>query len=244
MSLTNTLLNWWYGLGGKYPETIRWDADSGQGSQGKTVAMWQTVLGIEPDGSFGPMTNTMTRAWQGQHGIDPDGVVGPLTWAAAMKGVGHAGTPPTGGPPPGTRPLPQAVANKAAITAFAIETLNQPSAYPMGSTNSRNIDGVQVMARIEPHTWTHRNGQLVTNLNPPIRGVTLYEIIDPAQFSGDDVVWRVSQHGAEQGYMPLYGGEGSTLSRSDAGNMSSVGSDAEMGCSDYRGNPKKYTFKR
>ncbi len=196
MGLMNSVLNWWYGLHGKFPETIRFDRESGQGSSGKTVAMWQQVLGVTPDGSFGPQTDQATRAWQAAHGIDPDGVVGPLTWTAAMKTLGTADKPQTGGIPQGTRRLPQAVANKAAITAFAIEVLNDRM-VPMGGTVSRNVDGTQVMVRIEAHNWTHRGGVLVTGLNPPIRGATLYEITDPSQFAGDPVVWRVSEHGVE-----------------------------------------------
>lgn len=193
MSITNRVLDWWHALGGKFPETISY------GSQGRTVSMWQTVLNIvPPDGSFGPITVEKTKDWQSEHGIDPDGVVGPLTWTAAMKTVGNSATPKVGGAPAGTRPLPQAIANKPAITAFAIETLNNKS-IQMGMVTSRNIDGVQVMARIEPHTWTHRGGKLVTGLNPPIRGVTLYQITDPAQFAGDPVVWRVSEMGFDYG---------------------------------------------
>lgn len=237
MSITNRLLDWWHRLGGSFPETIYYDAVSGQGSQGKTVEMWQTVIDVTPDGSFGPQTDQWTKSWQQAHGIDPDGVVGPLTWTAAMKTVGNATTPKaTGGPPPGTRPLPQSIANKAAITAFAIETLNDRS-IQMGQTNERAIEGYPIVARIEPHTWTHRNGVLVTGLNPPIRGVTLY-VRDDATVSGD-VVWRVSEHGCDTMH-----GEYRTQT-DQGGRMAEVGSEGEHGCpSDIRGNPKKYRFKR
>ena len=225
MSITNTLLNWWYGLHGKFPETIRWDSVSGQGSTGKTVQMWQNVIDVEPDGSFGPQTDQATRGWQQAHGIDPDGVVGPLTWTAAMKGVGNASTPKSGGPPGGTRPLPQSIANQAAITAFANETLNN-RAIQMGDTDRRTINGVDVVARIEPHTWTHRNGVLVTGLNPPIRGVTLYQIVDPSQFGWDGMnrTYTVSQHGG-------FAGEYRTETN-QGGNMSSVGYERPRGLSE------------
>jgi len=230
MSITNALLNWWYGLHGKFPETIRWDPVSGQGSTGKTVQMWQTAMNVTPDGSFGPQTDAATRAWQSDHGIDPDGVVGPLTWTAAMKGVGNSGTPKTGGPPPGTRPLPQSVANQVAITAFALETLHN-GAIPMGATDRRTINGVDVLARIEPHTWTHRNGMLVTGLNPPIRGVTLYEVLDGSQV-GCEKTYTVSQHGGEY-----------RTETDQGGHMAEVGAWGEHGVpSDMRG--KNYRFKR
>jgi hypothetical protein len=237
MSLTNMVLNWWKRLGGKYPETISWSPVSGQGSQGQTVAMWQTVIGVVPDGSFGPETDRLTREWQQAHGIDPDGVVGPLTWSEAMKGVGSSATPRAGGAPPGTRPLPQSIANQAAITAFAIETLNNRT-IQMGDMSRRQINGVDVLARIEPHRWTHRNGKLVTNLDPPIRGVTLYQVIDPSQFGSDPVVWRVSEHGCDMG------GEYRTETN-QGGHMAEIGSQGERGCpSDIRGNPDKYRLKR
>lgn len=209
MSITSRVLDWWYGLHGSYPETIRWDSVSGQGSSGQTVGMWQTVLGVEPDESFGPQTDAATRTWQAAHGIDPDGVVGPLTWKAAMKDIGTAKSPAQlpAGAPPGTRPLAQAVANKPAITAFAIETLNQSNAFPMGATNRRTIAGVDVVARIEPHTWTHRAGKLVTNLNPPIRGVTLYEVVDPSVIAAGDVLpFAENQTGKHVLFWVTFGG--------------------------------------
>lgn len=234
MSLTNRVLDWWKRLGGRFPETIRWDSVSGQGSQGKVVEMWQQVIDVSPDGSFGPQTDAATKAWQAAHGIDPDGVVGPLTWTAAMKTVGNAGTARTGGAPTGAKPLPQNVANQAAITAFAIETLNDRS-IPMGATNRRTINGVDVLARIEPHTWTHRAGKLVTNLNPPIRGVTLYQIVDPSQF-GCDKAYTISHHGFD------VGGEYATET-DQGGRMAEVGAQGEHGLpSDMRG--KGYRFKR
>jgi hypothetical protein len=208
MSITNRVLDWWNGLHGSYPETIRWDVESGQGSSGKTVEMWQAVIGAQQDGSFGPQTDSATRQWQADHGIDPDGVVGPLTWKAAMKDVGTSKSPglPSGAPQ-GTRPLSQAVANKPAITAFAVETLNNSKEFPMGGMNRRTVAGVDIVARIEPHTWTHRQGKLVTGLNPPIRGVTLYEVVDPAIVAaGDSVPFADSQSGKHALFWITFGG--------------------------------------
>jgi hypothetical protein len=228
MSLTNSVISWWLRLvgTGHFPETIEY------GDTSDTVAKWQAVINVQPqDGSFGPITDQMTKQWQQDHGIDPDGVVGPITWNAAFKGVGNASSPSTGGPPAGTKPMPQAVANQPAITAFAVETLNGPT--PMGGTNRRSINGVDVVARIEPHTWTHRNGVLVTGLNPPIRGVTLYQVTDPdAVVAGESpAFWRVSDMGAEVHAVTK-----------GSGDMSSVG--ADFGISDFRGNPSQYRIKR
>jgi hypothetical protein len=58
-----------------------------QGSSGPDVVLWQTLIGVTPDGKFGPATAAATKTWQLQHGITPDGIVGPMTWAAAQQTV-------------------------------------------------------------------------------------------------------------------------------------------------------------
>ena len=64
-----------------------------KGSSGADVALWQTIIGVTADGSFGPNTDAATRAWQSAHGVSVDGVVGPNTWAAALGGMVPAPTP-------------------------------------------------------------------------------------------------------------------------------------------------------
>jgi len=54
-----------------------------QGSSGPDVKVWQRIVGVEQDGSFGPATHAATIAWQAAHGLDADGVVGTKTWAKA-----------------------------------------------------------------------------------------------------------------------------------------------------------------
>lgn len=54
------------------------------GSRGPAVIRWQTLIGVDADGAFGPKTTSATRAWQTAHGLVPDGVVGPATWARAL----------------------------------------------------------------------------------------------------------------------------------------------------------------
>jgi N-acetyl-anhydromuramyl-L-alanine amidase AmpD len=76
------------------------------GSTGPEVAKWQQIIGVKPDGEFGPRTDAATREWQRKHGLTPDGVVGELTWAGASKGPSPSDakrTPPSDaskGPPP------------------------------------------------------------------------------------------------------------------------------------------------
>jgi murein L,D-transpeptidase YcbB/YkuD len=71
-------------IDGILPATIR------VGSQGDAVVAWQKIIGVEPDGMFGPQTAAATKVWQKQHGLEPDGVVGPLTWGKAERSVGSA----------------------------------------------------------------------------------------------------------------------------------------------------------
>lgn len=49
------------------------------------VADWQSILGVRPDGYFGPITEKATKEWQAKAGITPDGVVGPETWETATR---------------------------------------------------------------------------------------------------------------------------------------------------------------
>jgi len=54
------------------------------GAKGPDVVRWQGLIGAKPDGSFGLVTESLTRAKQLSLGLTPDGVVGPLTWKAAL----------------------------------------------------------------------------------------------------------------------------------------------------------------
>lgn len=62
----------------------------------------------------------------------------------------------------------------AACTAFAVEVLH--SSVAMGEMVQRTVDGRDVVAHVEPHTWTNRGG-VVVRCDPSIRGVTLYEAV-------------------------------------------------------------------
>jgi N-acetyl-anhydromuramyl-L-alanine amidase AmpD len=55
------------------------------GSVGPDVERWQRIIGVEPDGDFGPMTEATTRAWQQAHGLPASGIVDAPTWAAAAE---------------------------------------------------------------------------------------------------------------------------------------------------------------
>jgi len=47
------------------------------------VARWQRIIGVNPDGQFGPATTAATKSWQSSHGLTADGIVGPKSWTKA-----------------------------------------------------------------------------------------------------------------------------------------------------------------
>lgn len=55
------------------------------GSTGKWVKVWQDILGITSDGSFGPDTLQKTKNFQQLHDLEVDGLVGPKTWQKGFK---------------------------------------------------------------------------------------------------------------------------------------------------------------
>ena len=58
-----------------------------RGSVGRAVMVWQTIVGVEADGEFGPNTHNATVQFQKANGLEQDGEVGPKTWAAGLGGV-------------------------------------------------------------------------------------------------------------------------------------------------------------
>jgi len=97
--------------------------------------------------------------------------------------VSHSVNPP---PPSGARLWSKPVS--PAMTAWAVSLLNSPGAYPMFSTAERQFGSDNVMARVEWHPWTYRNGVKVAG---QFRGITLYEVIAPLEpfVEGIDVSW-------------------------------------------------------
>ena len=55
------------------------------GSTGQAVKVWQTIVGANPDGIFGPETESKTKNLQKRAGIEVDGIVGPISWAAGLN---------------------------------------------------------------------------------------------------------------------------------------------------------------
>jgi lysozyme len=62
------------------------------------------------------------------------------------------------------------------MTAWAKSLLNDPFDYPMFSQTVRLFGSSLVLARVEWHNWTFRNGRKIEGT---FRGITLYELSDP-----------------------------------------------------------------
>lgn len=81
---TDTALEWAKGHGGDDPvERIKVTAhvpEIQRGDCGQAVEVWQTILGIDADGDFGPVTQASTIAFQKRKGLAGDGIVGKSTW--------------------------------------------------------------------------------------------------------------------------------------------------------------------
>lgn len=52
-----------------------------RGASGDDVKHLQTLIGVTPDGEFGPLTEAAVRAFQQKKSIVVDGIVGPHTWS-------------------------------------------------------------------------------------------------------------------------------------------------------------------
>lgn len=109
--------------GGSHPQIKRY-----AGSPPDQVALWQTLIGIAPDGVFGAGTETATKAWQGAHGLSADGIVGPASWAKALGGGGGGGAAPA---PTVTFAAPAASSSVglAATAAAAAAALTMDAGY-------------------------------------------------------------------------------------------------------------------
>jgi lysozyme len=62
------------------------------------------------------------------------------------------------------------------MTVWAVTLLNNPRDYPLFSTAMKRFGADNVLARVERHAWTYRNGVKVKGA---FRGITLYEACPP-----------------------------------------------------------------
>ena len=57
------------------------------GSTGDIVKVWQIIVGVFPDGSFGSKTESATKKWQKAHGLSADGIVGNRSWKEGLASL-------------------------------------------------------------------------------------------------------------------------------------------------------------
>jgi hypothetical protein len=72
------------------------------------------------------------------------------------------------------------------LSQWAIDLRDHINGFPYGQTWSIDYGGKTAIARKDYHTWTYRNGQLITGLCIP--GITLYEPLPQgmhAEFPGE-----------------------------------------------------------
>ena len=58
-----------------------------KGSKGKSVKVWQIIIGVTADGNFGSGTESTTKTWQKSHGLTADGIVGAKSWKAGLESL-------------------------------------------------------------------------------------------------------------------------------------------------------------
>ena len=96
----------------------------------------QGVIGVAPDGDFGPISARAAATWQGAHGLGADGRVGPATLAAmGLAADGGSGAPPAAGGGSATAPAvpetpaaetPEAEAPAAPVSGDLLTLMTKP----------------------------------------------------------------------------------------------------------------------
>lgn len=133
-----------------------------RGSVGRDVAAWQSLLGLDPDATFGAATEAATMAWQTARGLVADGVVGRRSWEAA--GERYAEPPRASGDPRAP----------ACVAALRDATARWPS-------RSRVSDGIMGDARHQASKSDHNLGNAVDITHDPRSGCDGGVIADMAQ---------------------------------------------------------------
>jgi hypothetical protein len=120
--------------GERSPEVLR------LGSEGESVAVLQSALGLPPDRVFGQETAQAVRRAQARLGVPADGIVGAVTWAALQSAA------PTSSPVP--QPRAQASAGEHLLNAASKATALATS----GAVAVTQIEGVAggVLDRLSP----------------------------------------------------------------------------------------------
>ena len=56
-----------------------------KGAKGKSVKIWQIIVGAEADGDFGTKTRTATIEFQRKYKLAQDGIVGKHSWSVGLE---------------------------------------------------------------------------------------------------------------------------------------------------------------
>lgn len=105
-----------------------------RGATGEDVVLAQRLVGADPDGDFGPLTEAAVRAWQGRYAVAQTGTMDEASWAKAVeldlvpRRFGSATAPTPSNP----------------LTAYATTTLRR------GSTGLPVIALQQALGGLEP----------------------------------------------------------------------------------------------
>ncbi len=130
-------------------------------NNGPEVTAWQNTLasrGYNPgaiDGSFGPRTETATKAYQTKAGLPADGVVGPLTRSASSGSEWAANTPPA---ITSWMPAKRPAGGQMAINGLL--GLKPPSAATALAYTAQKGTG-----SLYPNTWGDRSADSIFNRN-------------------------------------------------------------------------------
>ena len=112
-------------------------------SAGSSVSALQSVLGITPDGVYGPNTRRAVRAYQRNHGLAVDGIAGPVT----LSSLGLGGS--------AAAPAPAASGTAAPIGTLARIAMCESSGNPAAVSPSGTYRGKYQFSRA---TWREFGG--------------------------------------------------------------------------------------
>lgn len=158
-----------------------------RGSVGSDVQVAQRLVGADPDGEFGPLTESAVRTWQGRYGVSATGVMDEATWAKAVElglveNRSGSTTPPT-------------TTDSSSLAQYANTTLSRGSSGEAVAAVQRALGGLEADGQFGPLTEqavrTYQGSQGI-----PVTGVV------------DAATWAALQGTAAPTTPPTSGGSG------------------------------------